>query len=545
MVCVRTTWLKCLHGTWRQLSLPLALLCAWCPLTAVGASGPPSNRTPAREEHFPQSVTAEASTDSLEIAVSILRETLLGVRALYVEDVPVDHLLQAALEGIRERLDPHTKVLSVDEFASLRAPGTRTVGIGVALTFGSAHPFVREVLDGSPAERAGLLPGDRLLRVDGRPLTGLERDGATELLTGMPDSVLDLLIETPEGERRSVSLNRAPLLRDLMTGMLLAGDRVGYIWIRRFGCGASSRLETILRDWAPLRLEGLVIDLRGNPGGFLDEAVWAADLFLPPGEEIVRSEGRLPEETGTFISRRQPVIAPSPCVILVDSLTASSAEIFTGALKGALGALLLGQPTYGKRSVQRIVPLEAGGALKVTAAFFRTPADQDSAGPRLRPDHVMAPPELPPPWNWVEERGLLARFVRERSLATDDPEHMPFWAAATPPSGPDRWLGAAPGFEVWRGRLEARLRGWGAIVSGDSRVPSISDGQGERAATGEPRQLRRLWLIDWITECWGGPAGERAALELDPWVREAVRLLKQPRVASAAAIRERPSSSSH
>lgn len=226
--------------------------------------------------------------DSIEAAIGVLREILLGIGDVYIDRVPIDQLLEAAVEGIRRRLDPHTKLLSLEEFERVRS----------------------------------------------------QRETAV-------DSVL------------------------------IEEGRVGYLRIRRFGRGCAATLERILITWSQRDLDGLVIDLRGNPGGFLSEGIEAADLLLPIGKEIVRTVGRLREEAGTAVSTREPLLLGVPRALLVDSLTASSAEIFAGALKASAGAVLLGEPTCGKRTVQRLRPISTGGALKVTSAYFRTPADPD------------------------------------------------------------------------------------------------------------------------------------------------------------------------
>ncbi|MCK4305917.1 MAG: PDZ domain-containing protein, partial [Candidatus Eisenbacteria sp.] len=420
-------------------------------------------------------------------------------------------------------------------------------------------PCIREVLPDSPAAEAGLRPGDRILEGRGRSLAGISAAEVRIVLRGGHGSRISLRVVAPGERPRVLAISPRPLRESCVESLRIRRGAVGYIRIHRFGRGTATALEQILLAWSPRNPdgwipEGLIIDLRGNPGGFLDEAVNAADLFLHPGEEIVRTMGRLPEETGVLVSVREPLLVGLPRALLVDSLSASSAEIFAGALRSRPETILLGELTYGKRTVQRIRPLSSGGALKVTSSRFRTPADpvmtSDAHGPasgswqngagaastdatakhwtgvcRLDPDCHLARQVPTSPWDWIERRGFIARFIQEHTLSEGDLCELPFWAQATPvgPGGQVHDWGqvveVAPGFSRWLERLAVRVKQWGA------EAPSEID----QATQG----LRHAWFVDWVGERWGAEVRQTVLLELDPWVQRAMREIDAARTPAA------------
>ncbi|MFC1572915.1 S41 family peptidase [Candidatus Eisenbacteria bacterium] len=480
--------------------------------------------------------------DSLDVVVGLLRETFLGIREMYIDPVPMRTLLDAALAGVQQHLDAQSRFLSQEELDEIRSTAGRTAGIGVTLDLSGEYPRLRKVHPGSPAAAADLRPGDSLLRVDGRLQTGLDAGETRDLLRGPPGSLLELELASPGEASRNLSVTRGRFHSPPLESKLILDGRVGYIRIERFGNHVADSLETVLRAWSQASLKGLILDLRGNPGGLLDEAISAADLLLPRGKEIVRTVGRHYDESSIHVSLKEGLLSDLPRVVLVDSLTASSAEVFAGALKSTSETLLLGTATFGKRSVQRIIPLSAGGALKVTSSSFFTPADLStghlagspipadeasrpaketssqvtavlSAGSRLLPDRNLTVPALPEPWSWIENQGLLERFVATETMREDDLQDLTFWNHLELRLGPGRargWLGIAPdapGFERWRKRLLSRLRDWGVVVDADGL---------------SCESMRHTWIADWVTERIGESGGRVAAIELDPWVQEAL-----------------------
>ncbi len=502
--------------------------------------------------------------DSIDVAATILREVLQGVHEIHVDPPSTQTLLEAALEGMRQHLDAHTRVLTTEQFDGLKSRGSGTVGIGISLSFTEAFPRIQRVWPGTPAAEGGLLPGDRLLSANDHALEGLSEDGVRRELRGMIGTCVELRIASPGSPPRTVELRRRRVLRPALEERLIADGRFGYLGIRRFGRGCASEAEAVLVGWAERSLSGLILDLRGNPGGFLDEAAEIADLLLPVGAGIVRTRGRLEEENGVLWSAREPILPGTPVVVLVDSLTASSAEVLAGALKGTAGVRVAGQPTYGKRSVQRVRPLSCGGALKVTASYFSLPGDPEFgvastaqgagrfdpvagidawappaelssiSGRRLRCDRPLDPERLPEPWSWIEDHGLLGRFLEQWTLTEEDQRGCPWWSGPSPLSatgGEQRpqlaWTEGASGFGIWCDRLGEALATWGVVID----LPSNPDPRGGPL----PPALARAWLADWVAERWGEEAGFLARLELDPWIIEAIRELEHLGAASGQA----------
>jgi carboxyl-terminal processing protease len=497
--------------------------------------------------------------DSIEVVVGILREVLQGICELYVEPVSANLLLDAAMDGLQRGLDPHTRLLSPQEFAGLQQRGGGSFGIGVVLDFSDTIPCVREVLLDSPAAEAGLRPGDRILEARGSSLAGINASEVRAVLRGGHGSRISLRVVAPGERPRILAISPRPLQESCVESLLIRRGKVGFVKIHRFGRGTAAALEQILLAWSPQNPDGwipdgIIIDLRGNPGGFLDEAVNAADLFLPPGEEIVRTMGRLSEETGVLVSVREPLLVGVPRALLVDSLSASSAEIFAGALGSLPNTILLGELTYGKRTVQRIRALSSGGALKVTSSRFRTPTDHvltsDACDPssdswqhptgvtssdatakqwtgvcRLDPDCPLVRQVPASPWDGMERRGLIARFVQERTLSEGDLCELPFWAQATPVGSAgqvpdwDQAVEVAPGFTRWLGRLAVQVKQWGAEAP--SEIDQASQG------------LRHAWFVDWVGERWGDEVRQIVLLELDPWVQRAMCEMDDARTQAA------------
>ncbi len=521
----------------------LSLLFVGLTSTVPGADPPPPIPAGGFGADAAPSGPGAAEADSIEAALDLLREVFAGIQEVYVEPVSVRFLLDAALEGLHEQLDPHTKVLTPAEFTALRSRDGASVGIGVTLDFSADEPRVVQVRPDSPAHEAGLRPGDRLVSIGGVPLNGLQGAQVVDHLRGPVGTLVRLETAPPGRSVRTLEIRRRLVTRDALSHRRLADGRLGYLEIRRFARGVSERIEQVLAEWSAEDLQGLVIDLRDNPGGFLDEAARSADLFLPLGAEIVRTVGRLPEENGVMVSRRLP-LSDHTLAILVDSLTASSAEVFAGALKGRSRVVLVGERSYGKRTVQRLRPLSGGGALKVTASFYQTPADAGDAvttasplgvaappvapaeisaseslpervgarGRRLQPDRIMERPPEEDPLVELQRSGLLQRFVQEETCTPASPG-LAFWRRSQAPDARcdarphgDRSETRAPGFDRWCALLGDRLRQWGGAAA-----PPVS------------ARLRAIWFADWVQECWGEEAGRRAQLELDPWVRAAAQ----------------------
>jgi carboxyl-terminal processing protease len=323
----------------------------------------------------------------------LLSEVLQRVRAGYVDPVDEQLLLQQAAHGLVAALDAHSALLEPADYAQLQAATSGSyAGIGVEVD-GSAGGLrvVRSIAE-SPAARAGLRPGDLIERIDGLEVGAANIDSAAAMLRGPPGSSVALAV------RRSAAtdtLLKFQLTRSQVELLSIAAESLapgyGYLRISEFtaaSAGEASAAVERLRASAGGRLRGLIIDLRDNPGGVLEAAGAIADDFLDHGT-IVSADGRLPAARFRMVATPGDLIDGAPIVVLVNGQSASAAEILAAALRQNGRALLLGARTYGKGTVQTIMPLADGRALKLTTSRYFTPAGDSINGVGIVPDRVL------------------------------------------------------------------------------------------------------------------------------------------------------------
>jgi carboxyl-terminal processing protease len=347
--------------------------------TAVGAwAGPPAG---AR--------TADKRFQKLDVFARVLSY----VENNYVEQIDERKLIYGAAKGMVHTLDPHSAFMTPDEFADLQADTEGEFGgVGLQIDDGDGGPpVIVEVLADTPAARAGLIPGDRIVKIDGRPTAGQDGGESTARLRGKPGTpvVMDIERKNAAGTydpARPVTITREIIRVTAVDTMALAPGIV-YVRIKQFQERTDQEVLAALEAHKKQfgKIDGLVLDLRGNPGGLLDQAVRVSDLFLSSGV-IVTTRGRggkkLEEETahdgGTY--------SGFPIVCLINGQSASASEILAGALQDHGRALLVGTRSYGKGSVQSVIPLEDGSGLKLTIARYYTPNGRSIQERGIDPD---------------------------------------------------------------------------------------------------------------------------------------------------------------
>ena len=322
----------------------------------------------------------------------LLDEVIERVRSSYVEPIGEVQLEQAAVEGLLASLDPHSDFLDVAEYQELRVGSAgRYSGVGIEVEERDGLVVVVSPIDGSPAARAGLRPGDVILSVDGQPLPTDDLAAAVGHMRGYAGSRVRLAVRR-EGAAQPLlfELERSEVrLRTVHADTLESG--YGYLRIRRFTEATPDELQRALASLAGAngaRLEGLVLDLRGNPGGVLESSVAVADEFLESGV-IVIGDGRRPDARFQMNATPGDALYGAPMVVLVDAESASGAEIVAGALRDHGRATLVGRATYGKGSVQTIIPLSQGQAIKLTTSRYLTPSGASIHGHGLSPDILL------------------------------------------------------------------------------------------------------------------------------------------------------------
>ncbi|TVQ36548.1 MAG: S41 family peptidase [Wenzhouxiangella sp.] len=310
------------------------------------------------------------------------------IKAHHVDDIDDRKLLEAAIRGMLSELDPHSNWLSPDEFRNVEEQASgRYGGLGIRISVQEDHLRVIDAMRDSPAKRAGLMPGDRIVAIDDRALTSENTGQATTWLRGTPGTDVDLIVER-DGEKDSLrfALRREIIHRNSATLETLPG---GYavIRLRQFQQNTATELDDILAELEreEARPAGLVLDLRDNPGGMLHAAVAVADRFLSD-KLVVYTESRNAEENLSLSSHAGENLAGVPMVVLVNQASASASEIVAGALQDHARAMILGEPTFGKGSVQTVWPLRNGGGIRLTTARYFTPLGRSIEEFGIEPD---------------------------------------------------------------------------------------------------------------------------------------------------------------
>lgn len=312
----------------------------------------------------------------------------------YVEEVSDEDLLEYAIRGMLNGLDPHSAYLNTEEFNELRIGTTGEFG-GLGIEVGMEDGFVKVVspIDDTPAARAGVLAGDLIIRLDDTPVKGLSLNDAVKLMRGKPGSELTLTI-IREGADKPLSIDiERDIIKVTSVRNRLLEDNYGYLRISNFQTQTEKDLLKAIRamkDEAGGSLEGLVLDLRNNPGGVLSGAVGVSDAFLDDGL-IVYTDGREEDSKLSYFAREGDVLDGAPLVVLVNGGSASASEIVAGAMQDHGRGVILGAKTFGKGSVQTIQDLPAGGAVKLTTSRYYTPGGRSIQALGIEPDITTQP----------------------------------------------------------------------------------------------------------------------------------------------------------
>lgn len=341
---------------------------------------------------FGQMVFADSTSNAPDLPLDDLRafsEIFGRIKNNYVEPVEDKVLLQNAIRGMLSGLDPHSTYLDLEEFKNLREGTTGEFGgLGIEVTMEDGFVKVVSPIDDTPAARSGVLAGDIIIRLDDTPVKGLQLREAVDIMRGKPGSKL-LLTIIREGEDKplKIELTRAVIkVKSVKSKLLDPG--YGYVRISTFQQRTGTTLnEAIdaLKEQSGGELKGLVLDLRNNPGGLLHAAVEVSDSFITKGM-IVYTDGRVPDSKQKFTAKPRDVLKGAPIVVLVNGGSASASEIVAGALQDHHRAVILGTKTFGKGSVQTVMPLTDDTAVKMTTARYFTPSGRSIQAEGIVPD---------------------------------------------------------------------------------------------------------------------------------------------------------------
>jgi|694.fasta_scaffold42806_3 carboxyl-terminal processing protease len=318
-----------------------------------------------------------AQSDGFEIIKNLeLIELITLELDKYFVDKPIPgKLMKVAIDAMLMELDPYTVLINESNIEDYRLMSTGQYGgVGAGLRSVNNQVVFSDIFENNPAHKAGIKTGDILLSIDGKSMTGKKPDEASDLLRGPKGTKIQVEIQRPFGTNMTFDITRDEVVIDDVPHFTMVGNGVGYIKLTSFSQRAFISVKTAYDELVKQGMTSLIFDLRGNGGGVLTEAVKIVNMFVPRGQEVVRTKGRIEEENKIYLTESAPVDLNIPVAVLVDGMSASASEIVAGALQDLDRAIIIGSNTFGKGLVQRVMPLKYGSQLKLTIAKYYTPS---------------------------------------------------------------------------------------------------------------------------------------------------------------------------
>jgi carboxyl-terminal processing protease len=375
--------------------------------------------------------------DSAYPSLELFSVVMEKVRREYVDGGKLTYqdLVHNALKGMLSELDPHSEYMEADQFKDLQNDTEgKFGGIGVVISVKDGHLTVIAPMEDTPGFKAGIRTGDRIERIEGKSTEHMSVQDAVKILRGDPGTEVTITVYRPSTSKsQDYTLKRAEIKVDMVKDINgkrefpLGENKIGYARITQFGEKTSEELEAAIKKFKAAGIRGLIIDLRWNPGGLLDQAVGVCEKFLPRGQLVVTTEGRSPAQSSVRkAAGRGDELDGVPIVVLVNAGSASAAEIVSGCLQDVKRAVILGEKTFGKGSVQSIIELTDGSALRLTTAKYYTPSHKVIHEKGITPNITVVASD-------DEEAGILLRRApggletlepkdRERVEDTPDPQ---------------------------------------------------------------------------------------------------------------------------
>ncbi len=373
---------------WRRIGVVVAVVAA----TVIGFAATLHAKRSAEEEELYRQL--ELFTDALSI-----------VEADYVESPEAKQLVYGALKGMLATLDPYSQFMDPDSYNELKIDTEGEFGgLGIEITIKDDLLTVITPIDDTPAYRAGIKSNDRVVKIDQESTRGITLLDAVKKLRGKPNtSVLLTVLREGENELKEFTVTRDIIKIQSVKEAKMLDEHIGYIRLSDFRENTPQDLEDAVKQLKQGQAEGLILDLRNNPGGLLDVAVSTSELFLHGKQMVVTTKGRLRNQNLEFRSRREGLVSDIPLVVLVNEGSASASEIVAGAIQDHRRGIILGTKSHGKASVQTIFPLKDGSALRLTTSKYYTPNGRMIHGQGIIPDVVV--PFEPPPEPTAKPKG--------------------------------------------------------------------------------------------------------------------------------------------
>ena len=332
-------------------------------------------------------VSAQNNRQETYKQLNLFGDVFQRVQEQYVEEITDKELIESAISGMLQSLDPHSSYLSPESYKDMQVKTKGTFGgLGIEITMEGGFVKVVSPIDDTPAANAGMQPGDLIIGINGESIKGLTINEAVSRLRGPVKSKITITVVRGEKDPFDVEIIRDVIkIRSVKHEII---NNIGYVRLTTFSDTTTSGMEKSineikkeLRD----KFQGLILDLRNNPGGLLNQSISVTDAFLNQGE-IVSTQGRKPDDTSRVFAKKGDIINGKPLIVLINSGSASASEIVAGALKDHARAIIVGTRSFGKGSVQSIIPLPGNGAMRLTTARYYTPSGVSIQAKGIEPD---------------------------------------------------------------------------------------------------------------------------------------------------------------
>jgi len=319
----------------------------------------------------------EQRTFRISKNLTIFNSVFRDLDLFYVDTLSYDKMVKATIDNMLEKLDPYTVYLPEEETDDLTFMTTgEYAGIGAVIAKSDKGILISEPYEGKPAQRNGVRAGDIILQIDGKNVTGLTVSEVSAMLKGTPNTTIKLKLERP-GEKNplEISFLREKIQMNPVSYSAVVSDKVGYVMLNEFTDRAAIELKDAISELVKQhQIESLVLDIRNNGGGLIDEAVKIVGYFVPKGTDVVTTKGKNKEADRTYKTPTEPIFPQMKLVVLANRSSASASEILAGSLQDLDRAVIVGERTFGKGLVQNIRPISYGGHLKVTTAKYYIPS---------------------------------------------------------------------------------------------------------------------------------------------------------------------------
>ena len=325
-------------------------------------------------------------TDNLYKKLDLFSDVLETLNNEYVDQVDENKVLDAAINGMLQSLDPYSSYMSPENFRNMNAETKGEFGgLGIEITMQAGLVKVISPIEGTPADKAGIKAGDFIIRINDAQVKGLNLFEAVSMMRGKAGTKINLVIrrENVDDELKFTLTRGIIKIREVSAEVKL--NSIGYIRLRAFNQKSHNQLKEKIKSFKSKRLNGYILDLRNNPGGLLSQAIKISDMFLDSGE-IVSTKGRDKTDIKIFNAKKGDIIDGLPLIVLINKGSASASEIVSGALKDHKRAIILGETSFGKGSVQSIIPLSNRGALRLTTAKYYLPSGSSISEVGVSPD---------------------------------------------------------------------------------------------------------------------------------------------------------------